>query len=164
MSDAPLTIDPAACKGCKKCLAACPFDALHMVGKLAARMIAEGGFTLRALYIGGGTPTALGEEDFAALLNAVGECFPNPVEYTVEAGRPDTITQGKLYAMREHGVTRASVNPQTMNDDTLVAIGRGHTAAETVERGRPSVSAARVKLEQSTTRTKMRKRSMRSTS
>lgn len=108
-------------------------DALFYEMAQAARMIAEGGFTLRTLYIGGGTPTALGEEDFAALLNAVGECFPNPVEYTVEAGRPDTITQGKLYAMRAHGVTRVSVNPQTMNDDTLVAIGRGHTAAETAE-------------------------------
>ncbi len=98
----------------------------------AAAMLKAGGFSLRALYIGGGTPTALGEADFAALLAAVGACFPAPVEYTVEAGRPDTITEAKLSAMRLHGVTRVSVNPQTMNDETLAAIGRGHTAAETV--------------------------------
>jgi coproporphyrinogen dehydrogenase HemZ len=108
-------------------------DALFAEMAQAARMLAEGGFALRALYIGGGTPTALCEEDFAALLNAAGACFPNPTEYTVEAGRPDTITEGKLAAMRSRGVTRVSVNPQTMNDETLLAIGRGHTAADTAE-------------------------------
>jgi oxygen-independent coproporphyrinogen-3 oxidase len=107
--------------------------ALFAEMQATAAIIAEGGYSLRALYIGGGTPTALGEEDFAALLAAAGACFVNPVEYTVEAGRPDTITEGKLAAMRAHGVTRVSVNPQTMNDETLLAIGRGHTAAEAAE-------------------------------
>ena len=99
----------------------------------AAALLTARGLTLRALYIGGGTPTALGEEAFAALLAHTVACFANPLEFTVEAGRPDTITQGKLRAMLAHGVTRISVNPQTMNDATLVAIGRDHTAAQTVE-------------------------------
>ena len=61
------------------------------------------------------------------------KCFPNPYEFTVEAGRPDTISEGKLRAMLAHRVTRISVNPQTMNDETLKAIGRDHTAAQTEE-------------------------------
>jgi len=89
------------------------------------------GLRLRALYIGGGTPTALNEESFAALLEHTATCFPAPMEYTVEAGRPDTITRGKLAAMRAFGVGRISVNPQTMNDSTLRAVGRDHTAQQT---------------------------------
>ena len=96
-----------------------------------AALMRARGLTLRALYLGGGTPTALGEADFAALLAHTAACFPAPFEHTVEAGRPDTITQGKLNAMLAHGVTRVSVNPQTMNDDTLRRIGRDHTAAQT---------------------------------
>ncbi len=106
-------------------------DALFAEMAGAAQLLHAGGYTLRALYIGGGTPTALGEGEFAALLGEVCRLFPAPMEFTVEAGRPDTITRGKLAAMLAHGVTRVSVNPQTMNDDILAAIGRGHTAAET---------------------------------
>ena len=99
----------------------------------ASRLMRETGLTLRALYIGGGTPTALTEEAFASLLSHVSACFPGPREFTVEAGRPDTITRVKLAAMRGYGVTRVSVNPQTMNDATLAAVGRGHTASQTEE-------------------------------
>ena len=97
----------------------------------AAALMRARGLRLRALYIGGGTPTALNEEAFAALMEHTARCFPDPYEFTVEAGRPDTITQGKLRAMLSRRVTRISVNPQTMNDSTLRLIGRDHTAAQT---------------------------------
>lgn len=97
----------------------------------AAELMRARGLSLRALYIGGGTPTALPEDAFAALLAHAAKRFPHPYEFTVEAGRPDTITRGKLTAMLARRVGRISVNPQTMNDHTLRAIGRDHTAAET---------------------------------
>lgn len=96
-----------------------------------ARLMEEAGLRLRALYIGGGTPTALGEADFEQLLEQACRFFPHPAEFTVEAGRPDTITQGKLEGMLAHGANRISVNPQTMNDQTLRRVGRDHTAAQT---------------------------------
>lgn len=96
----------------------------------AARIIDNGRYMLRAIYIGGGTPTALSAEQLTRLLAALRERFPTAGECTVEAGRPDTIDQKKLGAMREAGVTRISINPQTMNDDTLRAIGRAHTAED----------------------------------
>lgn len=108
-------------------------DALHYEMSEAARLAADRGLSLRALYVGGGTPTALGEEEFARLMNDVTRLFPDAREYTVEAGRPDTITRGKLETLRRLGVGRISINPQTMNEDTLRVIGRDHTAAQTVE-------------------------------
>ena len=82
---------------------------------------------LRAVYVGGGTPTSLEDKDFLRVmraLNGVG------TEFTVEAGRPDTITYDKLKIMDDMGVTRISVNPQSLNDKTIALIGRGHTAAD----------------------------------
>ena len=76
---------------------------------------------------------APGDGDFAAFLETVAAAFPNPLEFTVEAGRPDAISAAKLAAMRQIGVTRLSVNPQTMNDETLKRIGRGHSAAQAEE-------------------------------
>ena len=81
-----------------------------------------------AVYIGGGTPTAFSAPDFERLLNLVG-IFPG-VEYTVEAGRPDSITKEKLELMKAYGVTRIAINPQTLNDSTLERIGRAHTARD----------------------------------
>ncbi len=107
--------------------------ALFAEMEATARLMGEAGLTLRALYIGGGTPTALPEEAFAALLERVATYFPAPVEFAVEAGRPDTITREKLRAMRVFGANRVSVNPQTMNDATLRRVGRDHTSAQTVE-------------------------------
>ena len=98
----------------------------------SARMMQRAGLRLRALYVGGGTPSALDESDFARLIERTMELFPNAVEYTVEAGRPDTITRGKLETLKRLGVGRISINPQTMNDETLRIIGRDHTAAQTV--------------------------------
>ena len=108
-------------------------NALFAEMTAAAQLLRDRGLRLRALYIGGGTPTALDEEAFAALLAHTVACFPNPPEFTVEAGRPDTITVGKLTAMLRCGVGRISVNPQTMNAATLRAVGRDHTAAQTEE-------------------------------
>lgn len=96
-------------------------------------LIAAAGLRPRALYIGGGTPTALEEADFTQLLQRTRSLFPHTLEYTVEAGRPDTITPGKLEALLRYGATRLSINPQTMRDETLARIGRHHTAAQTEE-------------------------------
>ncbi|WP_173472060.1 coproporphyrinogen dehydrogenase HemZ [Eubacterium ruminantium] len=85
---------------------------------------------LVSIYVGGGTPTALGELSFDNFLTEAVRYFDTShlKEYTVEAGRPDSITERKLEIMKAHGVTRISINPQTMNDSTLKVIGRAHTA------------------------------------
>ena len=84
---------------------------------------------IESIYIGGGTPTSLDEYQLDRLLSAVEERFILPSEFTVEAGRPDTLTREKLRILKEHNVTRISINPQTLNDKTLELIGREHTAA-----------------------------------
>jgi oxygen-independent coproporphyrinogen-3 oxidase len=90
--------------------------------------------TVQTIYIGGGTPTSLDEVQLERLLCKTEELFGSEaLEFTCEAGRPDTITEGKLKAMKRHGVTRISINPQTMNDDTLERIGRAHNVEETVK-------------------------------
>ena len=91
------------------------------------------GRPLHTIYIGGGTPTSLTAAQLDGLLETTGRLFPagSLHEFTVEAGRPDTITKEKLEVLRGHAVNRISVNPQTMNDGTLVRIGRKHTAEET---------------------------------
>ncbi len=99
-----------------------------------ALMARELGLTLRTVYIGGGTPTTLDVGHLRKLLQAVQDCFPERVwEYTLEAGRPDTITQDKLQCIRDYPVTRISINPQTMQNALLEGIGRAHTVEQTVE-------------------------------
>ncbi len=90
---------------------------------------------LHSVYVGGGTPTALTEAQFSRLLAMVKACFPTACEgeYTVEAGRPDSITEGKLRSMKEYGVGRISVNPQTMKQRTLERLGRHHTVEQVKE-------------------------------
>lgn len=92
------------------------------------------GKTLHTVYIGGGTPTTLSPAQLERLLQAVEENFDlsTVMEYTVEAGRPDSITRRKLEVIRAHPVTRISVNPQTMNQKTLDVIGRRHTVEDTL--------------------------------
>lgn len=87
---------------------------------------------LMTIYIGGGTPTSLDEIQLERLLLAVQDCFntKDVIEYTVEAGRPDTITREKLEILKKFGVDRISINPQTMNQKTLDLIGRQHTVEE----------------------------------
>lgn len=89
-------------------------------------------FVLKNIYIGGGTPTSLDERQFARLLGRVGELFhpSGNMEYTVEAGRPDTITREKLRLMKQYGVNRISINPQTMNEETLRRVGRKHSVED----------------------------------
>ena len=99
----------------------------------SCRIIADSGRRLRAVYVGGGTPTSLDEDQLRRLLDRMMLRFPGAMEYTVEAGRPDTITPGKLAAIRDAGVGRISINPQTMNDETLRIIGRAHTAQQVVD-------------------------------
>lgn len=82
---------------------------------------------IESIYIGGGTPTSLNEKQLDKLLTNVEKCFKIPMEFTVEAGRPDTITKEKLKILKSHNVSRISVNPQTLNDETLRLIGRRHS-------------------------------------
>ncbi len=106
-------------------------EALFTEMEASARLMGERGLRLRALYIGGGTPTALREPEFEALIAKTAHLFPGALECTVEAGRPDTITQGKLSTLKQYGISRISINPQTMNDQTLRLIGRDHSADQT---------------------------------
>ncbi|MCD7885019.1 MAG: coproporphyrinogen dehydrogenase HemZ [Lachnospiraceae bacterium] len=88
-----------------------------------------------AIYIGGGTPTTLEPAQMDRLLLKLEEHFDvkGALEFTVEAGRPDSITEEKLLVLKHHGVTRISINPQTMNQETLDFIGRRHTTEQTRE-------------------------------
>lgn len=90
---------------------------------------------LETIYIGGGTPTSLSAEQLTKIMESVKKNFNLNFlrEYTVEAGRPDTVTYDKLLAIKEGGADRVSINPQTMNDDVLKTIGRKHTVKQTEE-------------------------------
>ena len=86
------------------------------------------------IYVGGGTPTSLPDEYFATMLHTVHDAFygPQTLEFTVEAGRPDSMSPAKISCMKELSVSRVSVNPQTMQLCTLQRIGRQHTPADIV--------------------------------
>lgn len=90
---------------------------------------------LRTVYFGGGTPTTLSAEQLERIMGVISDSFDleGLWEYTVEAGRPDTITEEKLRVIRQGGAGRISINPQTLSDDVLRAIGRRHTAARVME-------------------------------
>lgn len=96
------------------------------------------GRTLDTIYFGGGTPTALSAEDLDSILTKIEDLFDVSAvkEYTVEAGRPDSITEEKLMTLRKHGITRISINPQTMKQATLDLIGRRHTVEKVKEQFR----------------------------
>jgi len=93
------------------------------------------GKKLQTIYMGGGTPTSLEEYQLSKILNVVKKNFDlsNLLELTVEAGRPDSITREKLEALKEVGVDRISINPQTMQQKTLDLIGRHHTIEDIFE-------------------------------
>ena len=97
-----------------------------------AALVREAGRRVQSVYIGGGTPTTLDENQLSRLLDTLEQSFDfsGLCEYTVEAGRPDTITQGKLRVLRAAGVGRVSINPQSMDDAVLAAIGRRHVACD----------------------------------
>ena len=100
-------------------------EALKLEMRLSAPLM--WGKRLRSLYIGGGTPTILTPDQLLDLLRFAQRLFGTPIETTVEAGRPDTITQGHVDVFRAMQVDRVSVNPQSTDPDTLARIGRGHT-------------------------------------
>ena len=113
-----------------------PFlDCLIREIEYTGALLKRSGWHIRSLYIGGGTPTTLSTPQMTRLLDAIGTHFDlsRSLEFTVEGGRPDTLDLAKLRAIRAGGATRISINPQTMSDSVLRAIGRRHTAAETVE-------------------------------
>ncbi len=102
--------------------------------KITSQFAKENYLNLMTVYIGGGTPTTLSSEQIAKIMKTVSDNFDlsGVLEYTVEAGRPDTITKEKLLAIKQGGATRISINPQTMNDKVLNNIGRRHTASDTI--------------------------------
>ena len=119
------------------------FDCLLREIETVGRGMKEAGLRPRTLYVGGGTPTTLSAAQLKTLMEAVNTHFDRSrlIEYTVEAGRPDTVDPEKLRVIRDLGAGRVSINPQTMNDAVLRAVGRPHTAAD-VERAYAQAAAA----------------------
>lgn len=100
--------------------------------KQTAEIANKLGLRLETVYFGGGTPTTLSAEQLDTVLGTVNKSFDMSTcrEFTVEAGRPDTIDSAKLFALKENKVDRISINPQTVNDEVLKTIGRKHTAQQ----------------------------------
>lgn len=106
------------------------FEELKQLAEISSRA----GCFADTIYIGGGTPTVLSAEQLKRLFSALERFDLSHIrEFTVEAGRPDTITREKLLAIKAAGAERISVNPQTMNDEILKNIGRNHTSRQTLE-------------------------------
>jgi len=99
---------------------------------IISKIIAKHKLSIKSIYVGGGTPTVLNEGLIERLCNAINQYLPivGNIEYTYEAGRPDTITTGKLEILKKNGVTRISINPQTFSDKVLATIGRRHTGKD----------------------------------
>lgn len=113
-----------------------PFlEALYKEIAALAEQVRKNGLRVISIYMGGGTPTTLSAAQLGTLCALIAESFDLSAlrEYTVEAGRPDTITEEKLAVLRRHGVDRVSVNPQTMCDRVLETIGRRHTAQDIID-------------------------------
>lgn len=104
-------------------------EALFEEIRQVSRIVKKNKYRIQSIYIGGGTPTSICAEDIASLLNHLESQFElsGLEEYTLEAGRPDSITQDKLLAIKSSMVDRISINPQSMNEETLKVIGRKHT-------------------------------------
>ncbi|WP_127723705.1 coproporphyrinogen dehydrogenase HemZ [Anaerosphaera multitolerans] len=84
----------------------------------------------KSIYIGGGTPTSIGVKSLQKIIKILNSRYGNPSEFTVECGRPDTISRDMLLMLKEEGVNRISINPQSMNDITLNKIGRNHSVKD----------------------------------
>lgn len=99
---------------------------------LTGELLESSGWSVRTIYIGGGTPTTLTADQLARLMQGITDAFDltRCVEFTVEAGRPDTLTPEKLLLLRQYGANRVSINPQSMIDGVLHACGRPHTAQD----------------------------------
>ncbi|WP_297436164.1 coproporphyrinogen III oxidase [uncultured Clostridium sp.] len=112
-------------------------EAIKKEIKAITKYVADNEITVDNVYFGGGTPTSIGNEQFESLMNDIYNSFVkdnNLIEFTVESGRPDSITEEKLLTMKKYDVTRISINPQSMNDKTLKSIGRGHLSGEVIEK------------------------------
>ena len=109
----------------------------------AGQLVRDLGLNVKSFYMGGGTPTTLTADQMDRLLTKLEQNFDfsNLAELTIEAGRPDTIDPEKLRVLRAHNTTRVSINPQTMEDNVLAAIGRRHTADD-IRRAMEQVRAA----------------------
>ena len=107
------------------------------------KLLREHGWTVRTLYMGGGTPTTLSTPQMERLLRVIRENIDlsQCLEFTVEGGRPDTLDAEKLRVIREGGADRMSINPQTMSDDVLRRIGRSHSTAQTLQAYGDAVTA-----------------------
>lgn len=106
------------------------FDYLIKEIKHTGELFRKEAQQVESVYIGGGTPTTLSDNQLAQLVDTIREAFDlnmDSVEFTVEAGRPDTISLSKMKTLREAGVNRISINPQSMREKTLDAIGRSHS-------------------------------------
>lgn len=110
-------------------------DALCAEAEMTGELLKKHGWKVKSLYIGGGTPTTLSAAQLTRLMETLRQNIDltGLSEYTVEAGRPDTITAEKLHALRAGGASRISINPQTMNDEVLARIGRKHSAAQVLQ-------------------------------
>lgn len=122
--------------GCKSLVK--PYlESLSKEIKALSKYISEHSLIIESVYFGGGTPTAIDDDQFHQVMKDIYEHFirnKNIKEFTVECGRPDSITQSKLKSMKEYKVQRISINPQTMNDNTLKLIGRNHSAKDAVDK------------------------------
>ncbi len=118
-------------------------EALYKELAFTGKLLESSGRTVRTIYIGGGTPTTLSEPQMAQLLDCIGSSFDlsRCIEFTVEGGRPDTLTKEKLQSIHRHGADRMSINPQSMVDSVLRASGRPHTAEDVLLRYREAVDA-----------------------
>ena len=118
-------------------------DALEKELRLTGKLLESSGHSVRTIYIGGGTPTTLSEPQMARLLDCIYDSFDlsRCLEFTVEGGRPDTLSAEKLRSIRRHGADRMSINPQSMVDSVLRASGRPHTAADVLLRYQEAVEA-----------------------
>lgn len=108
-------------------------EALIYEIKEMKKYVDERGLSIETVYFGGGTPTAVNNEEFETIIKEIYSAFvkeKNIFEFTVECGRPDSITIEKLESMKKYQVSRISINPQTMNDETLKVIGRGHNSSD----------------------------------
>ena len=111
--------------------------------EVTGQLLANSGRKVRTIYIGGGTPTTLSEAQLCRLLDGIHSSFDlsRCIEFTVEGGRPDTLDEGKLRAIRAHGADRMSINPQTMIDTVLRASGRPHRGADVLRSYAQAVDA-----------------------
>ncbi len=125
---------PSYCVGKSGYLIGPFLEALHHEIISLSKALADLDVKVQTIYIGGGTPTVLENDKLRLLMECIRDFLVSchTVEITLEAGRPDTVTEDKLKTAREYGVTRLSINPQSMNPATLAKIGRKHTPADIV--------------------------------